>query len=34
MIFSSGSEGEPKGVVLSHFNIDSNIEAIAQVFRI
>ena len=34
VIFSSGSEGDPKGVVLSHFNVDSNIEAIAQVFRI
>ena len=34
VIFSSGSEGDPKGVVLSHFNIDSNIEAIAQVFHI
>jgi acyl-[acyl-carrier-protein]-phospholipid O-acyltransferase/long-chain-fatty-acid--[acyl-carrier-protein] ligase len=34
VIFSSGSEGEPKGVVLSHFNVDSNIEAIAQVFHI
>jgi acyl-[acyl-carrier-protein]-phospholipid O-acyltransferase/long-chain-fatty-acid--[acyl-carrier-protein] ligase len=34
VIFSSGSEGEPKGVVLTHFNIDSNIEAIAQVFHI
>ena len=34
VIFSSGSTGEPKGVVLSHFNIDSNIEAIAQVFRV
>jgi acyl-[acyl-carrier-protein]-phospholipid O-acyltransferase/long-chain-fatty-acid--[acyl-carrier-protein] ligase len=33
VIFSSGSTGEPKGVVLSHFNIDSNVEAIAQVFR-
>ncbi|MFO0892783.1 MAG: AMP-binding protein [Isosphaeraceae bacterium] len=33
LIFSSGSEGEPKGVVLSHFNIDSQIESIAQVFR-
>jgi acyl-[acyl-carrier-protein]-phospholipid O-acyltransferase/long-chain-fatty-acid--[acyl-carrier-protein] ligase len=34
VIFSSGSEGDPKGVVLSHFNIDSQIEAIAQAFRI
>lgn len=33
IIFSSGSTGEPKGVVLSHFNIDSNVESIAQVFR-
>jgi acyl-[acyl-carrier-protein]-phospholipid O-acyltransferase/long-chain-fatty-acid--[acyl-carrier-protein] ligase len=33
LIFSSGSEGEPKGVVLTHFNIDSQIEAIAQVFK-
>jgi acyl-[acyl-carrier-protein]-phospholipid O-acyltransferase / long-chain-fatty-acid--[acyl-carrier-protein] ligase len=34
IIFSSGSTGEPKGVVLSHFNIDSNIKAIAQVYRV
>ncbi|MFO0907530.1 MAG: acyl-[ACP]--phospholipid O-acyltransferase [Isosphaeraceae bacterium] len=33
IIFSSGSTGEPKGVVLSHFNVDSNLVAIAQVFR-
>ena len=34
VIFSSGSTGEPKGVRLSHFNIDSNVEATAQVFRL
>jgi acyl-[acyl-carrier-protein]-phospholipid O-acyltransferase/long-chain-fatty-acid--[acyl-carrier-protein] ligase len=34
VIFSSGSEGDPKGVTLTHFNIDSNIVAIAQVFHI
>jgi acyl-[acyl-carrier-protein]-phospholipid O-acyltransferase/long-chain-fatty-acid--[acyl-carrier-protein] ligase len=33
VIFSSGSTGDPKGVVLSHFNVDSNVEAIAQVYR-
>ncbi|MBI4585285.1 MAG: MFS transporter [Planctomycetes bacterium] len=32
VIFSSGSTGEPKGVELSHFNILSNIQAVAQVF--
>jgi len=34
VIFSSGSTGDPKGVILSHFNIDSNIEAIGQVYRV
>jgi acyl-[acyl-carrier-protein]-phospholipid O-acyltransferase/long-chain-fatty-acid--[acyl-carrier-protein] ligase len=32
VIFSSGSTGEPKGVMLSHFNIISNIEQMEQVF--
>ncbi len=33
IIFSSGSTGEPKGVLLTHFNIDSNVEALAQAFQ-
>ncbi len=32
VIFSSGSTGEPKGVILTHFNVDANVEAVAQVF--
>jgi acyl-[acyl-carrier-protein]-phospholipid O-acyltransferase/long-chain-fatty-acid--[acyl-carrier-protein] ligase len=32
VIFSSGSTGEPKGVMLSHYNIASNIEQMDQVF--
>jgi acyl-[acyl-carrier-protein]-phospholipid O-acyltransferase/long-chain-fatty-acid--[acyl-carrier-protein] ligase len=32
VIFSSGSEGDPKGVVLTHGNIMSNIDAALQVF--
>lgn len=32
VIFSSGSTGNPKGVMLSHYNILSNIEAVSQVF--
>lgn len=32
VVFSSGSEGEPKGVMLSHHNIMSNIRAGLQVF--
>ena len=31
VIFSSGSTGEPKGVMLSHANIHANVEAVAQV---
>ena len=34
VVFSSGSTGEPKGVQLTHFNIDSNVEAVAQVLRL
>jgi acyl-[acyl-carrier-protein]-phospholipid O-acyltransferase/long-chain-fatty-acid--[acyl-carrier-protein] ligase len=34
VIFSSGSTGVPKGVMLSHYNIISNIEAMIQVFWI
>src|SRR5207244_2146602 len=34
IIFSSGSTGEPKGVMLSHFNVDANVEAVAQAMRV
>jgi len=34
VIFSSGSTGVPKGVMLSHYNLISDIEAIAQLFWI
>jgi acyl-[acyl-carrier-protein]-phospholipid O-acyltransferase/long-chain-fatty-acid--[acyl-carrier-protein] ligase len=34
VIFSSGSTGIPKGVMLSHYNVLANIEAIAQLFWI
>jgi acyl-[acyl-carrier-protein]-phospholipid O-acyltransferase / long-chain-fatty-acid--[acyl-carrier-protein] ligase len=34
VIFSSGSTGEPKGVMLSHFNIAANIAQLTQVFAL
>src|SRR6202034_297668 len=34
VIFSSGSTGDPKGVMLSHFNIVSNISQVTQVFML
>ncbi|MGN6555723.1 MAG: acyl-[ACP]--phospholipid O-acyltransferase [Verrucomicrobiota bacterium] len=32
VIFSSGSTGDPKGVMLSHYNLGSNVEQLEQVF--
>ena len=32
IIFSSGSTGEPKGVMLSHFNIAANVAQLDQIF--
>jgi acyl-[acyl-carrier-protein]-phospholipid O-acyltransferase / long-chain-fatty-acid--[acyl-carrier-protein] ligase len=32
VIFSSGSTGEPKGVMLTHYNIASNVDQLSQVF--
>ena len=34
VIFSSGSTGDPKGVMLTHFNVHANVEAVAQAFPI
>ena len=34
VIFSSGSTGDPKGVMLTHFNIVSNIQQVSQVFML
>ena len=34
VIFPSGSTGEPKGFMLSHHNIGSNIDAVDQLFHI
>jgi acyl-[acyl-carrier-protein]-phospholipid O-acyltransferase / long-chain-fatty-acid--[acyl-carrier-protein] ligase len=34
VIFSSGSTGDPKGVVLTHYNVGSNVEQLNQVFML
>jgi acyl-[acyl-carrier-protein]-phospholipid O-acyltransferase / long-chain-fatty-acid--[acyl-carrier-protein] ligase len=34
VIFSSGSTGEPKGVMLTHYNIAANVEQLDQVFKL
>jgi long-subunit acyl-CoA synthetase (AMP-forming) len=34
VIFSSGSTGEPKGVMLTHGNIAANVEQLAQSFAL
>jgi len=34
VIFSSGSTGDPKGVMLTHYNIASNIEQMGQTFML
>ncbi len=34
IIFSSGSTGDPKGVMLTHYNVYSNVEQLGQVFSL
>jgi len=34
IIFSSGSTGDPKGVMLTHYNVASNVEQLNQVFML
>ena len=34
VIFSSGSTGEPKGVMLTHYNIAANVEQLGQTFAL
>jgi acyl-[acyl-carrier-protein]-phospholipid O-acyltransferase / long-chain-fatty-acid--[acyl-carrier-protein] ligase len=34
IIFSSGSTGDPKGVMLTHFNLNANIQQVSQVFML
>jgi len=34
IVFSSGSTGDPKGIMLTHFNLDSNVEGVAQVLQV
>ena len=34
IIFSSGSTGDPKGVILTHYNITSNVQQLSQVFML
>jgi acyl-[acyl-carrier-protein]-phospholipid O-acyltransferase/long-chain-fatty-acid--[acyl-carrier-protein] ligase len=34
VIFSSGSTGDPKGVMLTHFNLMANIQQVCQVFML
>jgi acyl-[acyl-carrier-protein]-phospholipid O-acyltransferase/long-chain-fatty-acid--[acyl-carrier-protein] ligase len=34
IIFSSGSTGEPKGVMLSHFSVDANVQGVSQVLHL